>query len=89
MDLIKIGLSAGGEISVQRSVWELSDGHSEEARFLVGSFCCLIGFGDFWKLLTSTLFFCMVNVSDGGRKGHYVLEQNKKAEWDLVPTVKL
>lgn len=50
---------------------------------------CLIGFGEFWKLLTSTLVFCIVNVSDGGRNGYYVLEQNKKAEWDPVPTVKL
>lgn len=50
---------------------------------------CLIGFGEFWKLLASTLVFCIVNVSDGGRHGYSVLEQNKKAEGDPVPTVKL
>lgn len=43
---------------------------------------CLNGFGEFWKLLTSTLVFCIVNVSDGERNGHYVLEQSKKTEWD-------
>lgn len=58
-------MSAEGEISVQRLAGELSDGHSEDARFLVSSLCCLIGFGGFWKWATSTLVFCIVSVSDG------------------------
>ena len=82
-------MSAGGEISAQRLAWELSASHSEDARFLVSSLCCLTGFGEFWKWLTSTLVFCIVSVSDGGRNGHYLPEQNKKAERDPVSTLKL